>query len=383
MWNRSGLADAWFAQALGTGILAAEANSNLDGVLALFTAATRFVERQPDSGPSVFLEAVLDAEVPEDTLSPRSGGDSVLVTTPSGAIGLEFEVVALLGVQDGIWPNLRPRGSLLYPQEFARVDERAIHRHRYAQRGAARRTADVRARRLARPPAGHRLRRGERRRGSQRLLRAAADGCGELRSGGEAAAVAARTHRRLRRELVAPASAGRGAPGGLRPGPARRRNTSPAPTPSSGTAPCRVDAEPLFDDDEPVPVSPSKLELFEESPLDWFVQSVSGSSSSTAMGIGTIVHWAMETATDPSVDALAAAIESRWNELVFESPWLAEQQRRAARTLARGSGRIPRRLRRCRQGSGRRRGQVHPVGGPRYRATGPSTGWNAPPTGRW
>ena len=95
-------------------------------------------------------------------------------------------------------------------------------------------------------------------------------------------------------------------------------------------------AEPLFDDDEPVPVSPSKLELFEESPLDWFVQSVSGSSSSTAMGIGTIVHWAMETATDPSVDALAAAIESRWNELVFESPWLAEQQKRAARTLAGG-----------------------------------------------
>ena len=52
------------------------------------------------------------------------------------------------------------------------------------------------------------------------------------------------------------------------------------------------------------------------------------------MGIGTIVHWAMETATDPSVDALTAAIESRWNELVFESPWLAEQQKRAARTLA-------------------------------------------------
>ena len=116
VWKRSGLADAWRAQALGTGILAAEANSNLDGVLALFTAATRFVERQPDSGPSVFLEAVLDAEVPEDTLSPRSGGDSVLVTTPSGAIGLEFEVVALLGVQDGIWPNLKSRGSLLYPQ---------------------------------------------------------------------------------------------------------------------------------------------------------------------------------------------------------------------------------------------------------------------------
>ena len=94
--------------------------------------------------------------------------------------------------------------------------------------------------------------------------------------------------------------------------------------------------EPLYTEDDAVPVSPSKLELFEESPLDWFIETVSGSASSTAMGLGTIVHWAMETATDPSVDALWKAIDGRWNELLFESPWLAEQQRRAARILAAG-----------------------------------------------
>src|SRR5690606_8964745 len=57
---------------------------------------------------------------------------------------------------------------------------------------------------------------------------------------------------------------------------------------------------PLFGEDEKVPVSPSQLEKFESSPLDWFVESVSGGQTSTAMGLGTIVHWAMETATDPS-----------------------------------------------------------------------------------
>ena len=77
-------------------------------------------------------------------------------------------------------------------------------------------------------------------------------------------------------------------------------------------------------------MSPSKLEAFEQSALDWFIDSVSGTQSSTAMGLGTIVHWAMETATDPAVDSIWESIESRWNELVFESPWLAEQQRRAA-----------------------------------------------------
>jgi RecB family exonuclease len=44
----------------------------------------------------------------------------------------------------------------------------------------------------------------------------------------------------------------------------------------------------------------------------------------------------METATDPSVDAVWRSIESRWSELAFESPWLAEQQKRAARVLAGG-----------------------------------------------
>jgi RecB family exonuclease len=94
--------------------------------------------------------------------------------------------------------------------------------------------------------------------------------------------------------------------------------------------------QPVFDDEQQVPVSPSRLDAFESSPLDWFVESVSGTQSSTAMGLGTIVHWAMETATDPSVDAIWRAIESRWNELLFESPWLAEQQKRAARILATG-----------------------------------------------
>jgi superfamily I DNA/RNA helicase/RecB family exonuclease len=336
VWNRSGLADAWFAQAQGTGILAAEANGNLDGVLALFTAATRFVERQPDSGPSVFLEAVLDAEVPEDTLSPRSGGDSVLVTTPSGAIGLEFEVVALLGVQDGIWPNLRPRGSLLYPQEFARVmsgQSDAIDTRKEVLHDELRMFALAVSRARRQVIVSAVANDDEAASVFFALLPTDAVSC-------DPAVKPPLSLRgltgRLRRELVAPgsAAAARQAASALAR-LAAEHVPGADPEQWHGTLPLSS-AEPLFDDDEPVPVSPSKLELFEESPLDWFVQSVSGSSSSTAMGIGTIVHWAMETATDPSVDALAAAIESRWNELVFESPWLAEQQKHAARTLARG-----------------------------------------------
>ncbi|MEN9620718.1 MAG: hypothetical protein RL499_911 [Actinomycetota bacterium] len=93
---------------------------------------------------------------------------------------------------------------------------------------------------------------------------------------------------------------------------------------------------PLFADDETVALSPSKLEAIERSPLDWFLDRIAPAETGPAMGIGSIVHWAMETADSPEVDAIWAAIESRWNELVFESPWLAEQQRRLARRYAVG-----------------------------------------------
>src|SRR5690554_6661296 len=55
-----------------------------------------------------------------------------------------------------------------------------------------------------------------------------------------------------------------------------------------------------------------------------------------ALPIWTIVHWAMEHATDSSVDTVWQAVEGRWSELLFEAPWVAEQQKRAARILAAG-----------------------------------------------
>ncbi len=80
---------------MGVGLAAEEANRNLDGVVALFTAAKRFVEREPGAAPSTFVSQLLDAEVPEDTLAPQPSADAVLVATPSGALGLEVDTVAV------------------------------------------------------------------------------------------------------------------------------------------------------------------------------------------------------------------------------------------------------------------------------------------------
>jgi superfamily I DNA/RNA helicase/RecB family exonuclease len=337
-WDRSGLAATWRDQALSAGITASEANTNLDGVLALFTAAKRSVERRPDLEPELFLDAVLDADVPEDTLTPQPNDDTVLITTPSGAVGLEFDTVVVAGLQDGAWPNRRLRGSLLGAADLVRaatgldaatLDERKLvldDELRIFALAVSRARRQVILTAVANddesasvflsllpadavtldttqlPPLSLRGLTGRMRR--------------ELTVGGRRAsdrAAAAATLARLSAELVPGAD------------PAQWHGLLEPST-----------LEPLFLDDQRIPVSPSQLQAFEDSPLDWFIGSIAGGEPSVNMALGTILHWAMETAESPDVDALWQAVESRWGELLFESAWMSEAQKRAARSLATG-----------------------------------------------
>lgn len=335
-WYSSGLARPWFDQALANGIVADEANRNLDGVVALFSAAKRFVEREPLAGFQVFLANVLDSEVPEDTLSPQPATDAVFVTTPPGVVGAEYEVVVVAGLQDGAWPNLRLRGSLLYPQQLVRavtgVDSTAVNERALVLGDELRMFALAVSR--AR---------------SQVLLAAVANDdeahsvfFSLVPSTAQAVDVSTRPPLslrgltgRLRRELVSPGRSPRerAAAASALARLASERVPGADPADWHGLLERSTD-EPLFGPSDPVPVSPSQLARFEESPLDWFVEWVSGSQPSTAMAVGTLVHWAMETATEPTVDAVWSAIEARWGELAFEAPWMAEHQRRATRVLA-------------------------------------------------
>jgi superfamily I DNA/RNA helicase len=337
-WERSRLADAWFEQALSAGITAAEANTNLDGILALFTAAKRFVERRPDDEAVLFLDAVLDADVPEDTLTPQPNEQSVLVTTPSGTVGLEFDTVVVAGLQEGAWPNRRLRGSLLGAQDLIRaatelesasIDERKL-------------VLDDELRMFALAVSRAR---------SQVVLAAVAN---DDESASVFLSLLPPDAPSIDTSSLPPLSL-RGLTGRL-----RRELTSPtrraSDRASAASALARLAAErvpganpddwhgliqpsttePLFLDDERVPVSPSQLQKFEESPLDWFIGSIAGSEPSTAMGLGTILHWAMETAESTEVDEIWRSVESRWGELLFESAWMAEAEKRNARTLAAG-----------------------------------------------
>ena len=121
-WRRSGLAERWLATSLAGGERGAAADRDLDAVVALFDAAARFVDRLPHAGPEVFLDDLAAQEIPGDTLAEQAPtGDAVRLLTAHRAKGLEWDVVCVAGVQEGVWPDLRTRGSLLAADEMVEL----------------------------------------------------------------------------------------------------------------------------------------------------------------------------------------------------------------------------------------------------------------------
>lgn len=386
-WSDAHVAETWQREAAGFGVAAAEANRALDAVVALFTAAATIVDTVPDATVESFLARVLDSDVGDDLLAPLRGDDAVLVATPSAVTGLEFDVVVIAGLTEGVWPNTRIRGSLLGAPLISRLarglpvddlDERRI-------------VLDDELRMFVLSAT----------RAQRQLVVTATAGDDDQPS---ALFAFVREHARRERAvtlgLVAPIAAAVGTPAGTPAGaiagttavlndaaldaaiaassarPVRARSLRrlvgrlrreltddervardrdraeaalalarlaaervPGASPESwwGLLAPSTEAA-LFEGDELVSLSPSKLGSIERSPLDWFLDRIAPAETGPAMGIGTIVHWAMETADAEKADAEAvwAAIEQRWSELVFESPWLAEQQRRLARRYAVG-----------------------------------------------
>ena len=114
VWQRSGLAQRWSEQSARGGPGGAAADRDLDAVLELFDAAARHADRLPGAGVAGFTEYLTDQHLPGDTLSARAPqGEAVALLTAHAARGREWDVVAVPGVQEGTWPDLRVRGSLL------------------------------------------------------------------------------------------------------------------------------------------------------------------------------------------------------------------------------------------------------------------------------
>ena len=120
-WDDARVVERWQREAVGSGVTAAEADRALDAVVAVFTTATVIVDTVPEATVETFLARVLDSDVADDLLTPARTTEAVLVTSPSAAAGLEVDVVIVANVLDGVWPDLRLRGSLLHAPLLSRV----------------------------------------------------------------------------------------------------------------------------------------------------------------------------------------------------------------------------------------------------------------------
>ena len=119
------LSESWRNQALRGGSRGAAADRDLDAIMQLFEEARRFAERFPYSKAQNFISQISHEDILGDAITAKGQRpDVVEILTVHASKGREWQIVAVAGLQEGVWPNLRQRGSLL-------GSERLVERMRY------------------------------------------------------------------------------------------------------------------------------------------------------------------------------------------------------------------------------------------------------------
>jgi ATP-dependent exoDNAse (exonuclease V) beta subunit len=99
------------------------------------------------------------------------------------------------------------------------------------------------------------------------------------------------------------------------------------------------DDRPVRAADEPVPVSPSKVESFRRCELRWFLEHVGGGDTSgAAQSVGTLVHAVAESALTPetsTAEALRARLDSLLPTVDLGTGWAARKEREKAEGMVR------------------------------------------------
>ncbi|SNT33469.1 ATP-dependent helicase [Rhodococcoides kyotonense] len=112
-WQGSGLERRWASVSAWGGSAGAQADRDLDAVVALFDAAASYVDRLPQARLGGFVDYITQQQIPGTRISAAAATDAVTILSAHSAAGREWELVAVPGVQEGLWPGLRARGSLL------------------------------------------------------------------------------------------------------------------------------------------------------------------------------------------------------------------------------------------------------------------------------
>ena len=126
------LSKAWQEAALRSGTRGAAADRDLDAMIVLFESAARFIERFPGAHPSLFLNEITEEFIAADVITAKGvRPDALEILTVHSAKGRQWPYVIVAGLQEGTWPNLKTRSTLLGAE---RLVERERHGDHLAER---------------------------------------------------------------------------------------------------------------------------------------------------------------------------------------------------------------------------------------------------------
>ncbi|TQF03550.1 ATP-dependent helicase [Kitasatospora acidiphila] len=351
--------------ALRGGAAGRNADRDLDALCALFETAARAEERVTGHrGALDLLEELAAQDIAADTLTVRTARpEAVRLMTAHRAKGLEWRLVVVAGVQEGLWPDLRRRGSLLEADRIGRdglaeplspgallAEERRLF---YVAATRAKERLIVTA---VKAPAED----GDE---PSRLLRELYREELDLRTGNvlrrtPAVTVEDVTHRPRRPLSVAALVAElRAVTVDPDRSPELRRAAAerlaqlatatddtgaplvPAAHPDRwwGLADPTSNPVPLREPDRPVQLSGSGLEQLDSCSLQWFlskeVRAQTGSSG--AQGFGNVLHALADEVgsgrTPADLAVLLERLDTVWDALAFDAPWKSVQEKANAR----------------------------------------------------
>jgi len=336
-WSRSGLQHRWLQARARGGSGAAQADRDLDAVTMLFDIADDYVAHTPGATVRGLVDHVRALQLPPPEREPLIETDTVAVVSAHGALGREWDVVVIAGLQEKLWPNTVPRGGVLNTQQLVDVLDGVAD--------TASRRAPVLAdeRRLLVSALG---------RARRRVLVTAVDSDGDdtavpsvfvdelmqLTDDSDDDVVAAVAPRvlaasalvgRLRAVVCAPAGtveedrrlcaatqlarlAAAGVPGA---DPATWYGRTPVST-----------AEPLPGDNGlPVTLSPSTVQTIADCPLRWMLERHGGTDGrDLRSALGSVSH--MLIATGMPETQLVSELEGIWDALPIDSAWYSRNE---------------------------------------------------------
>jgi superfamily I DNA/RNA helicase/RecB family exonuclease len=337
------ISSAWQLQALAGGNRGAAADQNLDALITLFEVARRFSERLPGAKAGLFIDQLLGEKILSDSISASAQrGEVVQVMTVHSAKGLQWRYVALAGMQEGSWPNLKQRGSLLGSERLVEIFRHGISNPAQLDAISASGLSEDEKRLLnvATTRATEKL-----------IITAVSQEDNQPSSYFEKFAPTEIAITQTARAITQPALVA-----DLRRLASRASNKEEAifahrmlktlavngvqraePKNWVGSAPISTDL-PVIKSDEVLRISPSSLESFTECSLKWLLEQSGGKDAdSTAQVLGTAIHViAAQLLEQPSLslDQLEDKLKGAWSLIDMNKGWIKDHEyRRAAAML--------------------------------------------------